>query len=469
MNYQQLFTHSRIHAPFTQESTSVQHMHIVESQNTYFHSETSLSDPIVENNHNNSLIHLKRPITMFESLEKKDRPACALHCSLCNHTFPNRIQLITHNFAHCNDNVDLSCDSIDIGEDSNEIVQNLSFQRAVDNSYSRTNSNPDTISSITFPENLTLTPANEAQVNNEIIQFPRFPDNTLNNENHNLSNNAGNYKLQTSPKHISPMKKHKCEICGKLFAQKSKLTTHKLSHTGERPFKCHNCDKAYTSKSKLNAHVRLHTRTSIHQCNICEKTFSYPSYLLEHTKVHQPNTLERNISMKIIKFECSMCNKKFRFKKNLRAHIKFHSGSGLFNCEVCDKSFGQKYNLKVHLRTHNANKLHKCEYCDKCFTEKGNYTEHLRIHTKIKPFICKLCDKAFSQSSHLKSHEASHNSLRPHQCQLCGKRFKLLSHLKRHTSLHTAIKSFKCMHCNQLFSQAFSLKRHLKRHSEANY
>ncbi|XP_008559380.2 zinc finger protein 808 [Microplitis demolitor] len=498
INYQELQIHSRIHAPFIQESTSLSHMHIVESQNPYYNPDTSISPSIIANNHHESIVNLSRPSSLSTELsQKNERPACALHCSLCNHTFPNRNQLINHNLSHCANNEDTSCDdSIEIGDDSNPIAENLSFQ-AIDLAYPRHNPSID----FNYPENLNLSAANpttndlvrggleiqssSSNLSDQIIPFPRFPDDlngeTLSNEK-NLSSND-NLSVQNNSNHNElvnlPEKKHKCLTCNKSFSQKSKLKTHEFSHTGEKPFKCINCDKAYTSKSKLNAHIRLHTGSNIHQCDVCQKTFAYPSYLIEHLKIHNINSSSRvNISNEVTqtnnkinlnsqKFECSICGKKFSMKKNLRGHLKLHSGNGLFNCEICDKLFSQKYNLKVHMRVHKRIKVHKCEYCDKSFSEKGNYKEHLRIHTKVKPFVCKLCNKAFSQSSHLKNHEASHDNQRPYQCRLCGKRFKLSSHLKRHVSLHSSVKTFKCLQCDQMFTQAFSLKRHLKKHNEA--
>ncbi|XP_015108483.1 zinc finger protein 573 [Diachasma alloeum] len=442
MNYQELCVHSRLHAPFVHESTLMQHMHIVESNNQFFTTESSINDPVIEDNRNASVAVLEAP--------KTDRPACALHCSLCNHTFPNRNQLINHNFTHCNDNVDTSCDndSIEIAEDSTEIAENLTFHQ-----YPREPEDHQTIiNNMTYPENLS------------IPQSQRIPPEIINSESDLPDISTSNGTL-TYSKFTDDKRTHKCSICDKTFSQKSKLKTHELSHTGQRPFKCRDCHKAYASKSKLNAHVRLHTRTDLHDCKICDKIFSYPSYLKEHMKIHNVGN-KKEVTVKAKKFECSICCKQFRMKKNLKAHLKLHSGEGLFHCEICSKIFSQKYNLKTHMKTHKGVKLHKCEYCSKSFAEKGNYTEHLRIHTKVKPFSCKMCGKSFAQSSHLKSHEATHDSKRPHQCTLCGKRFKLLSHLKRHTNSHSSIKSFKCNQCDQMFSQAFSLKRHLKRHSE---
>ncbi|XP_034934188.1 zinc finger protein 271-like isoform X2 [Chelonus insularis] len=479
MDYQELYSHSRSHVSAIQDNISFPHMHIVESQNPHFNIDSPINDLIMTNNVNGSLAYARKSSTMTELTQRNDRAACAFHYSVYNYMLPNQNQLMNNHFSHLNNNIEASCDnSIDIGEDSSNSAEDFSFQRP-DVQYFRDEHSLNPNSKSHFPENLTLTTAEQEsnEINKEDLlidlsnNIPRFSqdiqaDNII-NDSQNLSDD-NDFEVQISNKDTANLinKKHKCKVCGKCFTQKSKLTTHELSHTGERPFKCQKCDKDYTSKSKLNAHMRLHTQVNVHQCNICKKIFSYPSYLIEHQKTHEKNSYKLKTILKFKKYECSTCNKNFCLKKNLNAHMKFHSGKNLFYCEVCHKPFSQKFNLKIHLELHKNTRTHKCEYCNKSFNGKGNYIEHLRIHTKVKPFVCELCDKAFSQSSHLKTHQATHNSQRPHQCRLCGKKFKLSSHLQRHMNLHTSIKAFKCTQCNQLFSQAFSLKRHLKKHSE---
>ncbi|EGI63285.1 ZN468 protein, partial [Acromyrmex charruanus] len=496
MNYQELCAHNRLHLPFIQDNIPMQHMHIVESQNPYLNFTHVSSNFANDNIPSTQLSPLVRPNlmhTMSLNEESSSRAACALHCSLCNHTFTNRRQLISHNITHSTESVDMSCDNenIEICENSNHIPQNLSYERSihsVDNpiqnlSYQRsTVDDTDGIQNINFPENIDLDGVQESSSERmqnvtihsendvsiaENLRFIKSPgkDRQLAIEYHGCQSDD-NYKEPLDIKTTEDVnaKKHQCEICSRQFSQKSKLFAHQLSHSGQQPFKCLSCDKGYASKSKLSAHMRLHTKINVHQCKVCDKIFSYPSYLEEHIKVHNKS----NNTSQSKDYECTTCNKRFRLLKNLKAHERFHTGKGLVQCEICDKKFSHNYNLKMHLRTHKTSRVHKCEYCDKRFVQKGNLVEHLRIHTKVKPFACKLCGKRFAQSSHLKSHEASHGTLRQHQCRLCGKRFKLANHLKRHLNLHTGTKTYKCNQCNQMFSQSFSLTRHLKKHNESH-
>jgi uncharacterized Zn-finger protein len=460
-NHQELYMHNRLYPPFYQNQENLpQHMSIVESHNAYL----NLS------RYNNSFPPHDLMTDKMPSIMRQDdidpflrhdaiqsETSCDLQCSLCNYTFNNRTQLENHNITHNSDSIDLSSDevNIEVEDNSSEFERNINFERPINQSVEHSIENisynkmdadcNNGYPSLNFTNIISQNSSDIINVIDPIIIPQETPISSHIDTNQITKNN-----------------KFKCEICSRLFSQKSKLEAHQLSHNRKKPFECIHCGKSYSSKSKLAAHGRLHTQTNIHQCNICQKIFSYPSYLSDHMKSHNPKT-EKQAS-----FECVHCNKQFFFAKSYKRHMKFHTGKGLFHCDICDKLFSQKYSLKVHMQSHDSTRFHKCELCDKSFNQKSNLVEHMRTHTKVKPFKCKICDKSFTQSSHLKSHEVSHNSIRQFQCRLCGKRFKLASHLKRHVNLHTGLKMFKCNQCNQMFSQSFSLKRHTKKHLESN-
>ena len=48
-------------------------------------------------------------------------------------------------------------------------------------------------------------------------------------------------------------------FCEKVFSGSSHLTTHKLSHTGDKPFTCVFCEKAFSQSSNLTRHKLSHT------------------------------------------------------------------------------------------------------------------------------------------------------------------------------------------------------------------
>lgn len=445
-NHQELYLHNRLHPPIYQREDNIpQHMHIVESHNTYLNLSRYGSGSF---NHESLRADDFDPIARHNTIQ--NRASCALQCSLCHCTFTNRTQLENHCITHNSDNVDLSSDevNIEVEESSNHLERNLSYERSISQSVQQST------------ENSTYNKMKPDCGNN--FQDLTF-SNSINEKYSDQVSIISTTVISQEPPEISKNSRFKCETCSRLFSQKSKLVAHQVSHSRKKPFECINCGKSYSSRSKLTAHSRLHTQTNVHRCDICQKIFSYPSYLADHMKCHDTKRVKTTAS-----FECAQCKKQFNFAKSYKRHMKFHTGKDLFHCDICDKLFSQKYALKAHMKSHESAKFHKCDLCDKSFNQKSNLVEHMRIHTKVKPFKCEICEKSFAQSSHLKSHEASHNTVRQFQCRMCGKRFKLASHLKRHVNLHTGLKMYKCDQCEQVFSQAFSLKRHSKKHSESN-
>jgi len=45
--------------------------------------------------------------------------------------------------------------------------------------------------------------------------------------------------------------KYKCTECGNCFISNQKLTVHRQSHSGEKPFECTVCSKPFTDSASL--------------------------------------------------------------------------------------------------------------------------------------------------------------------------------------------------------------------------
>ncbi|OLY78006.1 Zinc finger protein [Smittium mucronatum] len=60
----------------------------------------------------------------------------------------------------------------------------------------------------------------------------------------------------------SQRKRYMCEVCKKLFARPSTLSTHMHSHTGEKPYHCdwEGCGKKFSVMSNLRRHQKIHSR-----------------------------------------------------------------------------------------------------------------------------------------------------------------------------------------------------------------
>lgn len=62
-----------------------------------------------------------------------------------------------------------------------------------------------------------------------------------------------------SSKHTSIYnRKFKCDICGKGFSDKTKLSDHNNVHTGEKPFKCKFCNASFANRGTHAMHQRSH-------------------------------------------------------------------------------------------------------------------------------------------------------------------------------------------------------------------
>ncbi len=65
-------------------------------------------------------------------------------------------------------------------------------------------------------------------------------------------------------------KTHACLQCDYVATQKSHLTRHLRSHTGERPYKCDQCGYRAIQKAHLTVHSRVHTGERPFACKHCD-------------------------------------------------------------------------------------------------------------------------------------------------------------------------------------------------------
>ncbi|XP_044732494.1 zinc finger protein OZF-like [Chrysoperla carnea] len=159
-----------------------------------------------------------------------------------------------------------------------------------------------------------------------------------------------------------------CPICGKLFARKSRLTSHMVYHDTATPYKCSVCDKSFRTKAICKKHEDIHTN---------EKPFI-----------------------------CTWCGYTTKRTGDLNIHIRIHTGVKPYNCTLPG--------------------------CDKTFTTSSQRNEHVRRHTGERNHICQLCNKSFLESKTLKIHMLVHSGVRPHKCDICGKYFRRKHHLVVH-------------------------------------
>ena len=90
-------------------------------------------------------------------------------------------------------------------------------------------------------------------------------------------------KYKTDTKHE---RKYPCDECSYVATQNGNLTTHKRTHTNERPYKCDydGCKQAFTQNGNLTAHKRSHTGEKPYKCdyNGCGYASTQSSNLKSH-------------------------------------------------------------------------------------------------------------------------------------------------------------------------------------------
>ena len=106
---------------------------------------------------------------------------------------------------------------------------------------------------------------------------------------------------------------------------------------------CQVCDKLFTQKSSLNHHIKsVHQGGARYPCQVCDRVFNQKGNLNQHIKsVHQGEK----------PYHCADCGKNFSQKADLFLHIRaVHNGEKPHRCPVCGRGFGQSVSLTRHIR-----------------------------------------------------------------------------------------------------------------------
>ena len=167
--------------------------------------------------------------------------------------------------------------------------------------------------------------------------------------------------------------KYPCAVCGKNLPTEKHLQRHLRTHTGEKTLKCDICEKLFKEKSQLSEHQRgVHGIDVRHRCTHCGKGFYSKSRFDSHMRCH----------LGIRPYPCGICNKAFGSKSGLDCHTRVHTGYCPYECQICKKKFKERTTYKLHLRIHSGEKPHECDICKKRFTNPSNYKKHLKVHRK---------------------------------------------------------------------------------------
>jgi len=275
-------------------------------------------------------------------------------------------------------------------------------------------------------------------------------------------------------------RRHRCNICGKMFEFRCRVTKHMTVHLREKPYKCSFCDRTFAQKwfrekherghkgllpqcpvcggryACLQKHMLIHSDDNyIHICSVCKKAFRKPGNLNKHMLIH---TGEKPCT-------CNDCGGRFRTSTHLKVHMVVHlNEKNCGPCNVCGKMFSDSTRLNSHMRTHSDERPFHCETCGKAFKCKPTFSRHQLGHSSEKRFVCSVCGKQFRQDAALRRHKLIHTGEQPYECGVCRMRFNQSSSVKRHMLVHTGEKPYSCVDCGERFTQSGGLSGHRRRH-----
>ncbi|CAK1554328.1 unnamed protein product [Leptosia nina] len=199
---------------------------------------------------------------------------------------------------------------------------------------------------------------------------------------------------------------HKCDLCGKVFRDKTSLRTHLFIHRGVKEYSCPKCEKQFLFKKAMEIHLVTHDSPANMYCHECDVTFKNQMSYNQHMKYNL-----KHIDPARLKYACTLCEKKFVKAARLQEHnMAVHLKITPIQCPItgCQFACSSRSVLRTHRRVAHGRAVqkrdHVCDMCGKAYTTKKSLEGHLRTHSGERPFHCAKCPAAFGYEAALYNH-----------------------------------------------------------------
>uniref|UniRef100_A0A1B6D3P2 Uncharacterized protein n=1 Tax=Clastoptera arizonana TaxID=38151 RepID=A0A1B6D3P2_9HEMI len=273
-----------------------------------------------------------------------------------------------------------------------------------------------------------------------------------------------------------------CEICGNIWATRINYWKHMMGvHKDSLPFVCGVCLKIFVSIPDLASHVQEKHKSNGPDfcCDICGRPYTKKSKMSRHRKIHNIPFSEGGLQEgqfdcqtkgprdDISHLRCEECPlEEFLDLEELSEHRR--SAHNLVPCDLCPKYYGRTSHLWKHV-----NKIHKghtditCSICLRTSASRVHLNKHFAKHHRAVAVV---------NTNQLDKSTNSLNKDPVHTCAKCSKIFRKHHLMQQHmkhcvgprsapvniTSSSTAVGAFKCEKCDKLCDTMGSLHKHMK-------
>lgn len=245
-----------------------------------------------------------------------------------------------------------------------------------------------------------------------------------------------------------------CGVCLKVFPDVIQLSAHvKTTHwpLTNGDFSCDICGRPYSNKSKMSRHRKIHGLEG----DTCDNN-------IINEMANESSKLDYNGSAEV-ELTCESCSDlRFSTLESLCNHRR--TIHGLFPCDLCNKCYGRTSHLWKHVnRVHKGHADVTCPYCLKTSASKDHLAAHMaKIHRYI-PEVKKDSENYITVKSN-----AEEGIL--HHCEKCNKGFHKRYLLRRHMKGCQNYRKdpgallTRCRACERIFKDRASLQKHIENH-----
>lgn len=247
-----------------------------------------------------------------------------------------------------------------------------------------------------------------------------------------------------------------CGVCLKVFPDMIKLSSHVRSNhwpLTNGDFSCDICGRPYSNKSKMSRHRKIHGLDV--------------DALLNNGAIEPANetlSSEKNLPVAEVELTCEMCTDlTFYNWETLCNHRRLMHG--LFPCDLCNKCYGRTSHLWKHVnRVHKGHKDVTCRYCMKTSASKDHLAAHIAKIHRYEP-DSKL---EIRESTNCKQTTIEDEGV--HHCDKCNKGFHKRYLLRRHMKGCQNYRKdpgallTRCRACERIFKDRASLQKHIENH-----